>query len=193
MFRRAVRSVSGACAVVAAFDTVEMVSSAESNVLVSEEFFDGPWRSAFWVRVPFPIRSKSNFRRYSVSSHKSDWQEFQAFERGVAVSVQSVLPGSWCQLEPAVRLADRPVVASFVAAKSRLDSANFSKSVLDACEGLLFVSDASVLATGSVSVRGVGLCFALGFAQLDPGSGPEAVHAAQVELSSRVLASFSFV
>jgi hypothetical protein len=190
----AVLAVSGACAAGWLYGTVGRVSLSGPlpSTLLTEEFVDGPWRCAFWVQVPFAIRSKSNFRRYAPGVSSGEWREYQAFERGVAAAVRSVIPASWQVPDPAVRLAVRPQVAAFVAAKSRLDSANFSKSVLDACEGLLFVSDASVQGTGSLAVRGSGSCFALAFAQLDPGAEPSAMQAAQAGLATRVLERFTF-
>lgn len=114
------------------------------------------------------------------------------FQKTVGTVVASARPDAWDASGRQVRVAARPPVVAFVAAASRLDAANFSKSVLDACEGVLFVSDASVLGTASVGVRSEGSVFALGFAQLEPGSGPQEVHSALTELGALILGRFTF-
>jgi hypothetical protein len=70
-----------------------------------------------------------------------------------------------------------------------VDTANFSKSVLDAAQGILFASDASVLGTSSLGVRAKGEQVSmLAFAQLTPGSGLPEVAAALCELTSQLAA-----
>jgi len=90
----------------------------------------------------------------------------------------------------ALPVAARPVVVAAVAARSRVDVANFSKSVLDACEGVLYVTDASVLGVLCIGERGEGADTLLGFAQLPAGSSAAAVAGALsvlgAELSARL-------
>lgn len=150
----------------------------------------GPWSCAFAVRVPLTLRSKSNFRRHRGRVAAGSWEISQNFERSLGVVVRSVRPADWVVGERSAPVAERPVVVAFLAARSTLDVANYSKSILDACENVLYVTDASVLGVSCLGARGHGDEMLLGFAQLAPGAEPGAVNEALQRLSSAALASF---
>jgi hypothetical protein len=150
---------------------------------------EGPWLRAFALRAPLRLRSKSNFRR-SRHGADSDWGDSRAFERDLALLVRHHRPADWDCGEPGRPLAERPVVVAFIAARSTLDVANFSKSALDALEGVLYVSDASVLAVGSVGERGRDTSMTIGFAQLSAGASTDELTSALAALSSGVVELF---
>lgn len=151
----------------------------------------GPWLTGFMLRAPLRLRSKSNFRR-SHRGSDSAWSDASTFERDLGLLVRQSRPASWDVGDAALTLSERPVVVSFIAARSTIDVANFSKSVLDALEGILYVSDASVLASGAVGSRGRGsTSLLLGFAQIPPGSGPVDATSALTGLGSLVAAEFA--
>lgn len=107
-------------------------------------------QSAFWVPVG-RVRSKSNFRR---GPHDRSWQSLRAFEDEVALLLRSHLPDSW-ELGPSDGpVATRPPVVACVMARTLLDAGNLSKSVLDAAQGIVFHTDASVRSVLELSERG---------------------------------------
>lgn len=112
----------------------------------------GIGQCAFYVSVPFALRSKSNFRRGNARAGRQ-WDEFKSFESSVALLLAAARPESWDVGDPAASLAARPVVVCAIVARSLVDTANFSKSVLDAAQGVLYVNDASVLGVSSIGVR----------------------------------------
>jgi len=143
------------------------------------ETLAGPWVSGFVLRAGMPLRSKSNFRRSQRGSGQSGaWERSKAFEEALGWLVRAARPEGWVLGERSLPLEARPVVVAAIAARSRIDVANFSKSVLDACEGVLYVTDASVLGVICLGERGVGEDTLLGFAQLGPGASPREVAAA---------------
>jgi len=158
---------------------------------VASRQLPGPWSNGFVLAVPLRLRSKSNFR-VSHRGNDSAWSEASAFERDLGLLVRQHRPSAWDAGDPSRPLAERPVVVSFIAARSTIDVANYSKSVLDALEGVLYVSDASVLASGAVGSRGRAEALTVvGFAQLAPGSGVPEVSAALAVLGCAVSAEFS--
>lgn len=133
------------------------------------EFLDGPWQSAFAFEVPGPLLSKSNFRRGGVSAGFS-WQSLSRFEQSVAAVARQARPPSWVTPDAGISLSRRSPVVSVVVARSLLDVGNFHKSLLDACEGVVFVSDAEVRAVLAVGDRARSDQWAwAGFAQCAPG------------------------
>ena len=150
---------------------------------------EGPWVNGFVLRAPLRLRSKSNFRR-SRQGADSDWQDSRTFERDLALLVRHHRPAGWDCGDPGHPLAERPVVVAFIAARSTIDVANFSKSVLDALEGVLYVSDASVLAVGSIGSRGRDGSVTLGFAELPAGSSPNVLAEALAALGGEVTSLF---
>jgi hypothetical protein len=112
--------------------------------------------SAFWFAIP-PAVSKSNHRQTDLSS--SAWGQLIAFETSVHLAARTHRPAGWPTppVQPArtkTAVADRNRVVCVLAARSLLDAGNLSKSVLDACEGSLYVTDAAVLAETSMVERG---------------------------------------
>lgn len=153
------------------------------------EFLDGPWQSAFAFEVPGPLLSKSNFRRGGVSAGFS-WQSLSRFEQSVAAVARQARPVSWAAPEAGVSLSQRSPVVSVIVARSLLDVGNFHKSLLDACEGVLFVSDAEVRAVLAVGDRARSDQWAwAGFAQCAPGAGVAELSAAVSALSACVQAA----
>lgn len=145
----------------------------------------GPWLQAFWVAVPMPLRSKSNFRR---GQRPAEWASHQRFERDLGVLVRSQLPDGWEVGEPDAPLSERPVIVSTVFARSLLDAGNFSKSVLDACQGIVFRTDASAGHSGAFGIRSrSGQRAYLGFARLQPGASLEELVIAASALNSATL------
>lgn len=111
---------------------------------------DGPWTQAFTFLIPVPIRSKSNFRR---SGGGSEWKTFKKFEEDVKFLAARALPQDWDCGDKSKALKLRPVVLNHIYAVSSLDTANLSKSLLDACEGVVFHTDASVRGLSAISKR----------------------------------------
>ena len=141
----------------------------------------GPWRCAFTAELPFALMSKSNFRRGGRTASAS-WSSLSGFEKSVGLVVAAARPSSWEVSSAGVALPQRPITVSVVVAASLLDVGNFHKSLLDACEGVLFVSDAEVRAAVAVGERSrAGQRALLGFAQLEHSSSlAEIAHAASV-------------
>jgi Holliday junction resolvase RusA-like endonuclease len=151
----------------------------------------GPWSCAFALRVPLALRSKSNFRRHRGRvADAGSWESSQNFERSLSVLARSARPPSWIVGEREAPVAQRPIVVAFIAARSTIDVANYSKSTLDACQNVLYVSDASVLAVLSQGTRGHGDELLLGFAQLSSTADVGAVNHAVTKLSEEALAAF---
>lgn len=152
---------------------------------------DGPWLCGFVFEAGMELRSKSNFRRHQRSSKMSPWERSKEFEEYLGWLARAVRPADWVVGDRSADLKNRPVVVASIAARSRVDVANFSKSVLDACEGVLYVTDASVLGVSSVGERGDGARTFLGFAQLAPGASPGEVTEALTALTAAVATRFS--
>lgn len=151
----------------------------------------GPlWDSALLLEVPGPLLSKSNFRRGGARP-AAQWRSLSRFEQGVSASARAARPDSWQVPDAGVPLAQRPVVVSAIAARSLLDVGNFHKSLLDACQGVLFVSDAQVRAVLAVGERGrQGQRAIAGFALLRPASSLQELSAGVSALSDLVLQEF---
>lgn len=114
--------------------------------------FEGPWLQAFAFLIPVPFRSKSNFRRGG-GGGGPEWKIFKKFEEDVKFLASLGLPPDWDCGDKDKALKLRPVVINHIYAVSPLDTANLSKSLLDACEGVVFHTDASVRGAAAVSRR----------------------------------------
>lgn len=131
---------------------------------------------AFCFDVPFPLRSKSNFRRGSARAG-ADWAAEQAFRAQLAVLARAALPEGWDVGTFELPLASRPTVVSCVVARTLLDAGNLSKSVLDAVEGIVVANDAAVRSCLTLAERGASNQRGLvGFACLAPGASLAAMH-----------------
>lgn len=101
----------------------------------------------FFVDLPFPPKSKSNFRRGRT------WGPQRSFEHDVATLARTALPTNWDPGDPKLPLKSRPVVIVVIVAQSTLDTANLPKSILDALEGSAYFNDAQVRSVTAVSSR----------------------------------------
>lgn len=127
---------------------------------------------AFWVPLP-AVRSKSNYRH---QRHAGKWDRLRAFEDEVLLTVRAALPDGWDVGDANRPLAERPVVVACVAARTLLDAGNISKSVLDAAQGVVYHSDASVRAVSEFTQRArLDQDGAVGFALLRAGCSDEEV------------------
>ena len=151
---------------------------------------EGDWVSAFCVNIPLVLESKSNFRRYTSASKRSG---SGSFENNVGFLVKAARPISWLPLNRTIPVSDRPIVVSYICAQSNIDVSNYSKSILDACEGVLYVSDASVQACSALGIRGSSSSFMLAFAQVAPRSTPLQVESALRALMVSAKDFFSLV
>lgn len=95
---------------------------------------------ALWVPLA-SLKSKSNFRR---QQRNSSWSRLSSFEDGVARLLMAVRGYSWPLGDQELAVASRPHVVASVLARTMLDAGNLSKSVLDAAQGVLYHTDASV-------------------------------------------------
>lgn len=95
--------------------------------------------AALWVPLP-ALRSKSNFRRGT----STNWNRLSSFEDDVARLVRAVRPHDWPLGDKDATVAARPAVVACVLGRTTLDAGNLSKSVLDAVQGVVYHSDASV-------------------------------------------------
>lgn len=124
----------------------------------------GPWASGFWVDLPIAVVSKSNFRFGS-----RDWSRLSRFEADLAQLVASVAPEGWDRGGDGQALGERPKVIALIAARTTIDVANISKSVLDALEGVLYVTDAQVASVVCLGERGLRhRWMSVGFATVAP-------------------------
>ena len=161
-----------------------------SRLLVAE--LDGPWLSAFVFEVPYPVRSKSNARRYRTKTGTRRTQAERAaakaekqFTSQTRELARFARPGSWeLGPPPPASVSQRPVVVSSVIAHTLLDATNVPKSLLDACEKVIYHTDATVRGASQLTVRADGAGALVGFAQLAPGADVISIQRASLELAS---------
>jgi hypothetical protein len=146
---------------------------------VSSTIPQGPWLSAVAYVLDTPIVSKSNHRRTKGSGQ---WAKFRAFEEFVTFTTRSVLPAAWPSLDAEQPFAARPVVCLTIVASTLLDTANLSKSVADALEGVCYHNDASARAVSSLSVRSSAPHVVVGIAALDADASLDEVSTAAAAL-----------
>lgn len=147
----------------------------------------GPWRAAFYTEVPGRVSSKSNARRYSRSeAERAAARRQKAYAATVRTIVEARLPAGWdLGPPPPAPVADRPSVVCVLVAATTLDAPNVPKTLLDACEGLVYHTDAAVGASAQItSRRGTGQRLVVAFAQLGPGASPAELADALTELTS---------
>lgn len=126
-------------------------------------------RPAFWFTHPGRVLSKAN-HRHSKDRARGTWDQLAGFEMAVAASARTHLPASWPRPTAGAPLAQRPRFAAYLLARTMLDSGNLDKSVLDALQGSVMVSDAQVSFTASATLattREQGVFVAL--VALEPG------------------------
>lgn len=146
--------------------------------------------AACWFELPFAMRSKSNFRRYSDAA-RGDWDVLQRFERDVRRVAARFQPAAWLLGDPPpAPVATRPQVLCFMWARTVIDAGNLSKSVIDALEGLYFHTDSSVRSDHSIVTRSrTDQRGFVALAQLPPGSAMRDTLTAAVELAERSCAA----
>lgn len=115
-----------------------LLPSSEGGV-----FPDGPWDQAFWFVVD-ALRSKSNHRVGDRRRGKSTWSGLAAFENELSATARQHRPRGWDAGDRDQSVAARPRMAVVVFGRSALDTANLDKSVLDALQGPLMVTDAQI-------------------------------------------------
>ena len=142
---------------------------------------------AFWIPLP-AVRSKSNYRHMDKGNA---WRKLQGFENEVALSARAVLPSAWVLGDKAASVSERPSVVCCIAAKSLLDAGNLSKSVLDAVQGVIYYSDASVKAVTEIVERtSTDQCGAAGFVLLKPDATEDEVIDALTALPRALLTAW---
>jgi hypothetical protein len=148
----------------------------------------GPWLCAVAYVLDTPIVSKSNHRR---SKGSNQWEKFRAFEEFVTFTTRSVLPATWPPLAADAPFSNRPVVCLSIVASTLLDTANLSKSVADALEGVCYHNDASARAVSSLSVRSSVPHVVVGIAALDAGATLDEISAAATKLQEASVQLFN--
>lgn len=120
-------------------------------------------RAALWLGVD-DLVSKSNHQR------RSGRRRYRVFELAVGSRVGLVRPDGWDPGDPGVPVDARPALVVHTVFRGRLDAGNASKSVVDAFQGRLCVTDAQVVweSTHRWSRTG-GPDAVCGVALLDPG------------------------
>ena len=128
------------------------------------------------------LKSKSNFRMDAPG--KAEWKKLQAWGEELKAWAMDYVTNDWPTLD--LFQGDGCAVFSCVA-NSKLDSGNFSKSVLDIFQGMLYSDDARVMATLTQQVT-EGSGFVLGFG-VPVDNDPATLAAACWELHQQVLAT----
>ena len=114
---------------------VENISKQESSMLkkASDEIIV--------LEIPLKVISKSNYRHKGSST----WQRFKGFEEELIMLVRASLPKEW------KGSSNEKYYGITIIANSKIDAGNFSKSILDALEGLLYDDDCDVKVVVSVN------------------------------------------
>jgi hypothetical protein len=137
-----------------------------------------------------PVRSKSNFRRGRAGAGRQ-WQQLHDFEAATALALRQARPDDWDCAGHDLPVAQRPVVVVAVVARTLLDAGNLSKSLLDAAQGVLYPTDASVGGVAEITERGRDRQRSLvGFAQLPAGTERTEVTQALSALSRLVVETY---
>ena len=121
------------------------INAMDSKIILEPECalgLKGPWGAAFWIKIEDTIKSKSNYRRGN--NKVQNWLPYRKFENDLSFIVSTKLPNNWEIGNREQSLKERPIIVAVIIAQSNLDSSNISKSILDACEGLVYLNDASV-------------------------------------------------
>lgn len=142
-------------------------------------FTDGPWTAALWFTVPGRVHSKSNHRHGN-----GNWADLVAYEDEVAMTSRAARPSAWPEVDD---VSPRPVVVAVLVARTGVDAGNLSKSILDACQNVLYVDDRQVTGLSDLvepTRTGQGLLAA--FAALSPDATVTDAASAQATLMGRV-------
>lgn len=114
------------------------------------QLVDGPWEQAFYAVLPGAVQSKANYRR---GARTGTWNTHRGYEAAVRAAVRTARPAAWDKGDATTGVANRPKVVSTLVARALLDSGNLNKSILDACQGDLFVTDAQVISVSDTVIR----------------------------------------
>lgn len=157
---------------------METISKKKEGYFVSELILD----------LPYKLKSKSNFRR---SNNTREWAEYKNFEKTTKLLLLSNKPSDWAMSGRDTPVALRNKVLVCIVARSVLDVGNYSKSLLDAAEGVLFYNDSEVSGLLSLGERGKSTQMAtVGFKQVPPGLGLSEVNDCMEDFSRKVLKKF---
>jgi Holliday junction resolvase RusA-like endonuclease len=107
-----------------------------------------------WVIVPGRVVSKANHRQKSRTSGAASWSAVAAYETEVATELRRARPATWPHV-PSVLPAksERHDIVSVIAARTRMDVGNISKSILDAGQYVLYTSDSQISASAELVER----------------------------------------
>ena len=140
------------------------------------------------VELPIKLKSKSNFRRNKSSK---EWLEYKNFEKNVKLFLLSSKPATWVNSLKEDPLNKRMKVVVSIASCSVLDVGNYSKSLLDAAEGALFVNDSEVVSLTCIGKRTLKSDITVvGFKQVDPLAELIEIQEESSMLASKVLEKF---
>jgi Holliday junction resolvase RusA-like endonuclease len=141
------------------------------------------------VELPYPLRSKSNFRR---GYKDKDWSNYKNFEKTTQLLLLSTKPSTWVMSDPNLPVSSRKKIVVCIASQTVLDVGNYSKSLLDAAEGVLFFNDSEVTGLTCIGSRSrKNPITVVGFRQLDQTSTIEESNKALGELTENVLIKFN--
>lgn len=153
----------------------------------------GPWDNAYWFAIDAEFQSKSNDRRgRDRAAAAALIRRRKDFNLVLRLAARAAQPHDWVLSERGAAVAQRPAVVGFCFAHSLIDAGNLSKSIYDALEGIVYVTDASVRYDLSMTMRHrpngphKGL---IAFAQLPPAATPVDLVAAGGALSAGTLAA----
>lgn len=104
------------------------------------------------IYVPDP-KSKSNYSFGRGRAKRSEWSSLQSFELALRCEASSHKHENWPMGPKNGKVADRPVVCAAIYARTMVDTGNLNKSTLDAVEGCLYWTDASVRYVAEASER----------------------------------------
>lgn len=144
--------------------------------------------SHFVVNFNDSLKSKSNFR-YA----KKGWSSLKEFEKLVSLEVSRAIPEEWDIGKSVTKLKDRPKVVCSLIAYGKIDNGNLNKSIFDSLEGLVYINDASIVSSSSISASRTGHGFSIGFALLPNNVSISSIIKVQNSLSVKVLESFNLL
>ena len=158
---------------------------SKSIVAENEIASKGDELEYFILDLPQTLISKSNFRRGNSSLQ---WKRYAKFEKDLALEISIKIPKDWDLGSRDLAVDKRPKIISVIYAVSLTDTSNYSKSILDACEGLVYHNDASVAYTSSMGKRSrIGERIIVAFAQVKSGTNIKEIVKKAKELELKVL------
>jgi len=96
---------------------------------------------SFTIVLPVKLISKANYRQ----DRKGDqWRKYQAFNLELGTLIKAILPQNWLGEGKVEGERDLCYYYVGIIANSRLDVGNYSKSILDALERIVYMDDKAV-------------------------------------------------